>query len=205
MARAWGGSPLHVALTQPVHKNGQAARPAQRWPLSTTQHSPADANTSSILPFLWGALWFPRYTWAQGSTQWRTGSALLSGCLYLQHAHTHTHTTTTTTTSSPFPALPGALRGWWEHGDRTSSVTHSEVTPALGLCSWPATWTWVTVTTGWQARWGRKTGAGTGPQSPAHCGQGASRVPACTLERVLSLHQGKFRREISTKKEKNIC
>ena len=48
--------------------------------------------------------------------------------------HTHTHTPT-----GPFPALPGALRGWWKHGDRTSSLTHSEVTPALGLCSWPAT------------------------------------------------------------------
>ena len=120
--------------SEPVRKNGQAAPPAQCWPPSTTQHSPADANTSSTLPFLWGALWCPSYTWARGSTEWRTGSVLLSGCLYLQHAHAHAHRQPASSSAWCITRLMQTCGG-------TSSLTHSEVTPALALCSWPATWT----------------------------------------------------------------
>ena len=122
--------------SEPVRKNGQAARPAERWPLSTAQRSPADANTSSILPFLWGALWFPHYTWAQGSTRWRPGSVLLSGCLYLQHTHTHTHTHLPHSLTKRVPLPPTHTHTHTHTPTHTHTDTHTHPHRPVSSSAW---------------------------------------------------------------------
>lgn len=111
---------------------------------SGLSHSTSHPNPSSMLPLLQGPpqlMWFPPYMWAHRSMRVKGRLwVFVRWHLYLPHTQRHTqrqHTRGNTDHRQSVSTAPVGYKSA-RNIEVEHQVYHSDMTPALALCSWPS-------------------------------------------------------------------